>query len=241
MKPTLKFFFVFAVLVPAILGLTGCDNLVVATPQANAPAATGNSQDMGQFYLNRARAKSAQKDMAGAFQDSCLAIESNPNLVMAYVFRQGLYVQNGKWDGAIADCTHAIELRPNDAYFYSLRGKVKYKAKDFDGAISDFSMAIQLKPDAYNLDLRGWAYFQKGDVGNASADLHRVMETVTDPNSKGGGLAADSKHRAQGLLCYLAGDYQGAISWWDEPLTIYHDAEIAFWVEQAKSKLNSNR
>ena len=117
MKPTLKSFLVFAALVPVILGLTGCDNLVVATPQANAPAATGNSQDMGQFYLNRARAKSAQKDMAGSFQDTCLAIEANPNLVMAYVFRQGLYVQNGKWDGAIADCTHAIELRPNDAYF----------------------------------------------------------------------------------------------------------------------------
>ena len=116
------------------------------------------------------------------------AIDLNPQLIYAYVYRGDSY-QYGKADYgyALADYDTAIRLSPNNmnANVFVSRGNAYYHRKEYDPAIADYSMAIALSPNNPEISsihaYRGNAHFYKGSDVLAWSDYNTAV--VLDSNN----------------------------------------------------------
>jgi tetratricopeptide (TPR) repeat protein len=133
-------------------------------------------QDKASFYLDRGLSFLNQGDWETARADFNEAIQLDPNLAAAYLWRS-----NTNWDNdlAIADLNQAIRLDPNNANAYHNRG-IRYVTKeDYDRAIADFTQAIRLaannKDMAYFYLPRATAYITKGAYDRAIADFDQAI------------------------------------------------------------------
>jgi hypothetical protein len=114
------------------------------------------------------------------------AIEMNPSLAYAYIYRGACYDALGRYDQALADETKAIELRPKDEFAYYYRGETYLHKASLDSAllgnaISDLTRSIELKPehsDPYRS--RSIAYARNNQFELAEADLNRFRQLSND-------------------------------------------------------------
>ena len=92
--------------------------------------------------------------------------------------RGKVYENKDQYDRAISDFTKAIEINPRLADGYFLRGSAHAQGKEnYDQAINDFNKAIDINPlDNKSYSNRGKAWFFKGDLDRAFADLNKAIE-----------------------------------------------------------------
>lgn len=110
---------------------------------------------------------------------------------------------------AIDAINKAIELKPYYVNAYHLRGVIRLYNDDYKGAIEDFDVVIQYKPDATNTYmLRAEAKIQLNkDLDGALADYDLLIANLKADNSR-----IYNASFGRGILRYMKGDYDGAIS-----------------------------
>ena len=123
-------------------------------------------------------------------------------------------------------------MNPTNPITYNMRGWVEFQKGDFDSAITDAAQAIQLDPQyGYAYGTRGWARYGKGDTSGAVEDCQTAMKFY--PNN------SMERLYDQGLLDFIAGNYEKAITNWQA--AIQQDggikSELQPWIAKARAKL----
>ena len=140
------------------------------------------------------------------------AIELNPELADAYLFRGAFYSDKGEFDRAIEDLNKGIDLKPNFASLaYNDRGTVYLKKEEFDKAIEDFNRAIELGPvfAAGVYRNRGIAYMDKGEFDKAIEDFNKAIDLA--PEYAKAYSSRGSAYAEKGELDRAMKDYNKAI------------------------------
>ena len=125
-----------------------------------------------------------KQDFQQAIELFTKAVDLNPQLVFAYVYRGDTYQYGtGDYDSALADYNTAIRLYPNNmnAVVYVSRGNAYYHKREYDPAIADYSRAVTLNPD--NSDIyayRGNAHYYKGSLELALSDYSTAITLNPD-------------------------------------------------------------
>jgi tetratricopeptide (TPR) repeat protein len=136
-------------------------------------------------YCRRAGAYEGLGKYDEAIADCNLAIGLDPRNFCGYENRASVYHETGQRDLAIADYTKAISLAPVDpedaADLYQERGKIHQELRRYDAAIADYTKALKLEPDDDELYYaRGEAFYKKGSLAKAKADLNRCLQNSAD-------------------------------------------------------------
>ena len=132
-------------------------------------------------FFNRAVARRAQGDLAGAREDYDNAIRVNPNDARAFNNRGGLRNAQGDLAGAREDYDTAIRVKPDSARAFTNRALVRLAQGDAAGAGEDFDTAIRLKPEyAEALFNRGALRRAQGDPAGAREDYDAVIRLKPD-------------------------------------------------------------
>lgn len=96
-------------------------------------------------FNNRAGAKEAKKDYAGAIADLDTAIGLKLNWTAGYMSRGTVKKNKGDNAGAIVDLTEAIRLQPANPQAFAIRAMAKAEASDAAGAEADKARATELR------------------------------------------------------------------------------------------------
>ena len=72
------------------------------------------------------------------------ALELNPELVEAIVYRAKVYINNADYNKAVKEVTRAIEKDPNHGDAYKTRALAKFYLDDRDGSCADYLKADEL-------------------------------------------------------------------------------------------------
>ena len=140
-----------------------------------------------QEHLANGRALQTAGQWQQAIIELTRAIEMDPGLAYAYIYRGECHDALGQYDQALADQTEAIEMKPNEAFAYYSRGITYLHKANLDSsllvkAVADFTRAIDLNPkdaDAYRS--RSTAYGRNRQYDLAEADLAKVRQLSDDP------------------------------------------------------------
>jgi tetratricopeptide (TPR) repeat protein len=114
-----------------------------------------SAADTAYAYYKRATVASANPnaDPAVIMADVSKAIELDPKLMEAYVFRALGYNRAMQYDKSIADLSKAIEIAPERWGLYSLRAMVYARKKDNKAAIANFKAALDHNPPASSAEM----------------------------------------------------------------------------------------
>jgi tetratricopeptide (TPR) repeat protein len=157
----------------------------------------------------RARVWAAHACLHACRYDECIdhatrALELNPNLAAAFLYRASARMEKGDLAGAEEDYGSSIALRPDSPSALANRASLRKTRGDLDGCIADCTRALELPdPRADLFTLRAAAHFDAGKKAEAMADYARAIERA--PESASGWLARGT---ARGAL----GDYEGAVA-----------------------------
>jgi protein O-mannosyl-transferase len=149
-------------------------------------------------YLNRGNDRYKNNRREEAVEDFTVAIDINPQSLLAYQNRGLAYLLNHNFDKALADYNRYLELM--SSYDISAnevniplsnalgnRGLIFSKTGQYEKALSDYNAAIKLNPENANHYLnRALAYYQMGRMEEAKQDV-RTMEMLgvsADPSLK---------------------------------------------------------
>ena len=118
-------------------------------------AGQAGTADLAYAYYQRALTGSANPnaDQAVVMADVNKAIELDPKLMEAHVFRALGYSRAMEYDKAIADLSRAIDLAPERWGLYSLRAMVEVQKKDDKAALADYKAALARNPPATSADM----------------------------------------------------------------------------------------
>ena len=100
-----------------------------------------------EFYYNRAKEYSVNKDFDKAIADYSKAMELDPNDYVLYYDRGLAYQEKGSIDNAISDYSKSIELNPDYIYAYNNRANIYYDEKQYDKAIADYKKILLIDPN----------------------------------------------------------------------------------------------
>jgi tetratricopeptide (TPR) repeat protein len=144
---------------------------------ANANKALQTEKNVSN-YCRRAFAYEWLGKYDEAIADCNLAITIDPRDPDGYESRASVYHKTGQHDLAIADYTKAISLNSKDAiYCYHERGKIHQELGRYDAAIADYTKALNVGPDDDELYYtRGEAFYKKGNLAKAKADLNTCLQ-----------------------------------------------------------------
>ncbi len=134
--------------------------------------------DVATYWLNRGVSRRRKGgDDPEAQADLSRAIELDPRLATAYVYRGSARRDQGDLDGAVADWTRAIEIDPRLADAWLKRGEVRLAKRSFSGAVTDATKAIELDPrSAQPWALRAAVQLEMDDADAAIKDATRAIE-----------------------------------------------------------------
>ena len=123
-----------------------------ARAEATATAALGLLPDNVDLLLDRAEARAALADYAGARADLDAAIKLDPNRADAFAFRAAARRYQDDAKGAMADVEQALKLNINHPPALLERGNLRRLAGDDDGARADWLMVLSLSPEGAAAD-----------------------------------------------------------------------------------------
>jgi tetratricopeptide (TPR) repeat protein len=113
------------------------------------------------------------------------AIDLNPNLIEAFIYRGLANMWKEHYDDAIADYTEAIRLDPKNFVAWIGRGHVKKQWEEYEEAILDYDRAIKIAPN------EGVHYGAKAVC---------IYEICNQEFNKKNELSAESKKRLTGAI-----------------------------------------
>jgi len=107
-----------------------------------------------------------------SLDDYSRAIQADPSVPDAYVFRAYAYVTLGTPQRALYDCNMACLLNPDSDEAYAVRARVHNQLGQPDRALADLDHAIDLNPDNPEFHYsRAIARAGRGDYGRADQDF----------------------------------------------------------------------
>jgi lipoprotein NlpI len=190
---------------PTRLYLRAC--LLAAT--LIALAAVGWAQS-GAVRIDRAMQKWRQRDLPGAGAELTQAIEQEPELTPAWLFRAQVRTAMDDFDGGIADCDAVLAREPDNATAYLRRGYVKQAKGEVDAALADFTRAAELAPNAPPpLDAIAALRRIKGEFDEAFFDYCVAIDLEPQRGQRYGWRAIVSLDRGQ--VSAAMADYDRAV------------------------------
>ena len=142
-------------------------------------------------YLDRARLREQNGDLAGAVSDYTAALQLHPTgsneLAAVYAARALALQEMHEDERAIRDYGRAIELNPGDPANFNNIGNMLFARGDYDRALDLYSRAIAVAPqEPRPLIARGVARLRSGDPAGALTDLaeaRTLARTAQDTGS----------------------------------------------------------
>ncbi len=129
-------------------------------------------QSQGEYHLQ-------QGEWDEAIADFSKALEADPELWPALIYRGEAHIQMDDYDAALADFETVIGARPgNDlqAVAHSGRGRVYMLRGRIDLALADLETAVELNPeDPFSRFVRGLIYAEIGHNEQAIQDLEMAL------------------------------------------------------------------
>lgn len=149
-------------------------------------------------YLNRGNDRCLQNRYNDAIRDYTIAIDLNPQSLLAYQNRGLAYVITDDLNKALLDCNRYLALRGTydadgnmiDTRLSSVlgnRGLIFFRMNQFEKAIADFNAAVKLNPYNPNNYLnRAFVFYRLGRVEQAAQDVRMAELTgrIVDPSFK---------------------------------------------------------
>lgn len=162
-------------------------------------------------YYNRALAREAQRDFAGAAADYTEAVRYNPRHDTAYLNRGNVRLSLGDPQGAQDDYTRAIQVDSRGgAAGYFNRGNLKFQMGDKRGAVEDYTEALRVDPRHVG------AYVNRGNVRQMLGDIQGAIVDFTEA------LRIEPTHALayynRGLARQADGDAAGATADFEQAL-----------------------
>jgi tetratricopeptide (TPR) repeat protein len=148
-------------------------------------------REKGEFLLNKRRHTTDRPKRAElltqAIDEFNLALEKKPDFEVAYNMLGHCYIERGQWEDALKNLNKALELREdypaalfNRARVYQQLSIGRRDHDYIDRAIQDYQKALESELAAGFIgDIRkalSEAYRQKGDLGNAIAQLEAYLK-----------------------------------------------------------------
>lgn len=177
----------------------GIQEILKFSDSSNPQPINSHSLPLARQYTEQGFAYLFQQHFDEAKECFSRAIQSDPDSVIAYVGRGGLYgTYLQKYEDAILDYNQAIRLDPNNAKIYLERGLCRYRLQHYEDALVDQTHAIRLDPTLepayYN---RGLIYYCLGKYEEAIIDYSKAIDLNPD----------DSLNYADRGLTYLNLDH----------------------------------
>lgn len=109
------------------------------------------------------------------------AIEIDPKMKDAYLFRGLSYRQQRNFKKALDDYNKLLDIDPNYAKAYNNRGVVYWRQKDYTKALSDYNKTIKLKPKDYiAYNNRAVIFYEMGRHEEAIKDYDNAIRLNPD-------------------------------------------------------------
>jgi len=120
-----------------------------------------------------------------ALADFSKAIELNPNLAMAYLYRGVTYIDMNDHDKAISDYTQAIRLNPNLLKAYIYRSSAYTNKGDYVRDMEDANRALRIDPSSWHAYRnRAVVFWWHGDAKNTIADFEQAINLASTDKLK---------------------------------------------------------
>jgi len=138
------------------------------------------------------------------------AIELDPNLTWAIVYRGITCRDMRRYEEALTDFTAALELGVDQGWVLANRGVAYRLMKRYEEALADFDRAIKLRPDmVWPIASRGETYRLMERYEEALADFDRAIEL--EPGNGWYLYDRALTHRAMGRVDQAQADLSAAI------------------------------
>jgi tetratricopeptide (TPR) repeat protein len=147
------------------------------------------------------------------------AIEANPKLLDAYLFRGNAYIDNGEYAQGVIDLDHVIQIRPDNAVAYYNRGIGHMALGHKDQALADADQSILLAPEEAGYYLhRGIIHSFREEYDLSLKDADKVIELGD----------AKKGHNNRAVVFEKKGDDPAAIAEWTKVLEIEPNNSTAY-------------
>lgn len=139
------------------------------------------------------------------------AIEAQPDLLDAYMFRGNAYIDLGEYPQALPDLDHVIENDPDRHDAYYNRSLAHAALEQNDLALADLDRAIQLEPNelAY--------YLQRSIVHSFREEYEAALDDAAKAVELGDPQAG---HNNRAVIFEKMGDAPSAITEWTEVIRV---------------------
>jgi tetratricopeptide (TPR) repeat protein len=189
-------------------------------------------------YRGSAAAKEKAGDLQGAVDEMNKAVEKNPQLDDAYLYRASLLYKLSSFNEAINDYSRALQYNTGNknTLMMALYGRSLTKARinDPQGALYDLDSVITLFPDyAEAFTNRGIVKAQLGNFKEAITDFDQSIK-LNPTNEK--------PYFNKAGACGAVGDVQGALINLDKAIGLKPDYAQAFFMRgQIKIEISSKK
>lgn len=177
-----------------------------------------------------------KKNYKSAVEQFTYAIQLNPKLADAYIYRGIAKDALDDFSGAISDFTAAKDIDTNDVFAYTERAKTYLNMKNYDAAEKDFLKIVTLSPNSRDAE-EAWEYlaeikYKQKTYRTAANYFTRILKF----------RPKDSEvYYSRGECKFFLEDYHGTIKDCDKAIENNRDYEMAFALRaQAKIKLKDN-
>jgi tetratricopeptide (TPR) repeat protein len=165
-----------------------------------------------EYYISRAAALGAAKDLQGALRDLDEAVKLAPESASVHVQRALCETSLNKIDLALADLEKATKLEPNNVDILMLLGQTQEQKGQADRAIATYDLAAKHAPNnPVVLSARALCRLDKGDVDRALADLDQAIKL--DPK-------VPQTYFQRGRVYVLKRDYDRALADFDRAIVL---------------------
>ncbi len=138
--------------------LGGADKSFLAGPTPTPVAETPPDFVEIEPLLEQGVAYMQNGQLDAAIDEFNKAIDIDPNVSAAYLYRGIAYAGQDRLSEAVADYTRAIDLDPDDPTAYLYRGSIFAQQGDLEAALADFTSVIERDPD------NALAYYLRGNI-----------------------------------------------------------------------------
>jgi tetratricopeptide (TPR) repeat protein len=147
--------------------------------------------------------------------------ETRENLAAALFNRANAFASRRLFDRAVQDYGQALRLLPDDAEFLANRGHALIELGRVDEAIADYDRALRQNPKLVAaLDGRCNAHAIQNRIDAALGDCEAALAQAPDDP-----LIRENR----GFVALKAGDWRGAIGFYDGALAGDRDNALALW------------